>query len=136
MTLLSALGMKISETTKKEGEKENDEEEDAKRRKTRGGGGEKYGRKKKREDVGKEALDDDDDENEGQRDIRRSRRGDVKTSAHPLLSLTLYIYSLFSLSIFHYYIFCIILTKKSERTVLVIFESSPRTSHLPRLTIP
>ena len=67
----------------------------------RGGEEEKYGRKKKRRDVGKEVLDND-NENTGQRDRMRRRRGDGETSAHPLLSLTLYPYSLFSLSISHY----------------------------------
>ena len=38
--------------------------------------------------MGKEALDDD-DKNDSQRDRRRRIRGDNKTSAHPLLSLTL-----------------------------------------------
>ena len=52
-------------------------------------------------DVGKEALDDD-DENDCQRDRRRRIREDGKTSAHPLLSLTLSPYSLFSLYISHY----------------------------------
>ena len=65
------------------------------------GGEEKYGWKKKRRDVGKEAFDDD-DKNNGQRDRRRRRRGDGETSAHPLLSLTLSPYSLFSLSISNY----------------------------------
>ena len=69
--------------------------------KLEGGEEEKYGRKKKRRDVGKEALNDD-DENDGQRDRRRRRRGDGETSAHPLLSLTLSPYFLFSLSISHY----------------------------------
>ena len=85
--------------------------------------------------MGKEALNDD-DENDGQRDRRRRRRGDGKTSAHPLLSLTLFSYSLFSLSISHYWMFCIIITRNAERTVLVLLEPIPRTSHLPRLTIP
>ena len=61
----------------------------------------KYGQKKKRRDAGKEALDDN-DKNNCQRDRKRRRRGDGKTSAHPLLSLTLSPYSLFSISISHY----------------------------------
>ena len=86
--------------------------------------------------MGKEALDND-DKNDGQRDRRRRRRrGDGETSAHPLLSLTLSPYSLFSLSISHYEIFCITLTRNAERTFLVLLETIPQTSHLPRLTIP
>ena len=87
--------------------------------------------------MGKEALDND-DKNDGQRDRRRRRRrrGDGETSAHPLLSLTLSPYSLFSLSISRYSIFCIILTGNAERTVLVLLEPIPQTSHLPRITIP
>ena len=69
--------------------------------KLEGGEEEKYGRKKKRKNVGREALDND-DENDGQRDRRKRRRGDGKTSAHPLLSLTLSPYSIFSLSISNY----------------------------------
>ena len=42
----------------------------------------------------KEALDDD-DKNDGQGGRRRRRRGESETSVHPLLSLTLYPYSLF-----------------------------------------
>ena len=86
--------------------------------------------------MGKEALDDDDDKNDSQRDRRRRRRGDGETSAHPLLSLTLSPYSLFSLSISNYYIFCNILTSNAERTVFVLLEPRPQTSHLTRLTIP
>ena len=67
---------------------------------------EKYGRKKKRRDVGKEALDDD-DEIDGQRDRRRSGRGYGETSTHPLLSLTLSPYSLFSLSVSHVPLLCL-----------------------------
>ena len=70
--------------------------------KLEGGEEEKYGRKKKRRDVGKEAFDDDNNKNDGQRDRRRRRRGDGETSAHPVLSLTLFPYSLFSLSVYHY----------------------------------
>ena len=66
-----------------------------------GGEEERYGRKKKRRDVGKEALDND-NKNDGQRDRRRRRRGDGETSAYPLLTLTLSLYSLFYLSISHY----------------------------------
>ena len=65
-----------------------------------GGEEEKYVRKKKRRDVGKEALDEY-EESDGQRD-RRRRRGDGETYDHPLLSLNLSPYSLFSLSISHY----------------------------------
>ena len=52
--------------------------------------------KKKRRDVWKEALDNN-DKNNIQRDRRRRRRGDGKTSAQPLLSITLSPYSLFEL---------------------------------------
>ena len=69
--------------------------------KLKGGGEEKYGRKKKKRDVGKEAINND-DENNDQRDRRRRRRGDGENSSHPLISLTLSPYSLFSLSISHY----------------------------------
>ena len=69
--------------------------------KIEGGDEENYGRKKKRRDVGKEALDDD-GENYSQRDRMRRRRGDGKTHARPLLSLTFYTYYLFFLSISHY----------------------------------
>ena len=103
--------------------------------KIEGGEEEKYGRKKRKRDVGKEALNYN-DENDDQRDRRRRRRGDGETSAHPLLSITLSPYSLFYISNSHYSIFCIILTGNAERTVLVLLEPSPRTSHLTRLTIP
>ena len=83
--------------------------------------------------MGKEALDDD-DENDDQRDRRRRRREDSKTSAHPLLSLNNSPYSVVSLSISHYYIFHIILTRNAERNVLVLLDPSPQISHLPRLT--
>ena len=69
--------------------------------KVEGGEGGKKVWKKKRRDVGKETLENG-DKNDGQRDKRRRRRRDGKTSAHPLLSLTLSPYYLFSISIFHY----------------------------------